>query len=82
MGLGEEVGELGPAGGLVEVGVDGGGWALGWEGEEAARFLEIDGERSTVGYQVLFGMYDRLEKLWGRLRADEFDILLKAKHEL
>lgn len=54
MSGGEDVGELGPAGGLVEVAVCAGGGAIGGDGEETAGLPDFLGVCVPVWHEVLF----------------------------
>lgn len=81
MYVGEEVGEVRPAGWAVEFGVGSCGGAVGWEGEEAAGLGDLFGVCVPVGDEVFLGVVDGVHGAGGTGGADDFDVLLESEHK-
>lgn len=63
MSRGEEIGEVGPAGGLVEIGVGGGGRGARGKREETTGLLYFAGKSGTEWDEVFLCVSDGLGEL-------------------
>lgn len=83
VGCCEEVGKVSPAGRFIQISIGSGGrCTTRGKGKQTTDLLNFSGECGPVRNEMFLCVSNGFSEFGRGLRADQLDILLKAKHEL